>query len=185
VARRLQREGRVRFVGFATHAPCHVIEQAIRTGEFDYVNLHWYFVNDLNGPAVTAAREHDMGVFIISPSDKGGKLYEPPAKMIDLCRPLSPMQFNDLYCLRRPEVHTLSIGAARPADFDEHVRLWSTTTGLVTWSALSRRGCGPRWSDAGRGLGARLVARPARTRPGARRDQRDRNPAPVDLRQIA
>jgi predicted aldo/keto reductase-like oxidoreductase len=32
------------------------------------------------------------------------------------------MQFNDLFCLARPEVHTLSIGAARPADFDEHVR---------------------------------------------------------------
>ena len=31
------------------------------------------------------------------------------------------MQFNDLYCLARPEVHTLSCGAARPADFDEHV----------------------------------------------------------------
>jgi predicted aldo/keto reductase-like oxidoreductase len=32
------------------------------------------------------------------------------------------MQFNDLYCLARPEVHTLSCGAARPLDFDEHVR---------------------------------------------------------------
>src|SRR5260370_20334456 len=32
------------------------------------------------------------------------------------------MQFNDLYCLARPEVHTLSCGAARPSDFDEHAR---------------------------------------------------------------
>jgi predicted aldo/keto reductase-like oxidoreductase len=31
------------------------------------------------------------------------------------------MQFNALYCLARPEVHTLSCGAARPSDFDEHV----------------------------------------------------------------
>jgi predicted aldo/keto reductase-like oxidoreductase len=31
------------------------------------------------------------------------------------------MQFNDLYCLARPEVHTLSCGAARPSDFDEHI----------------------------------------------------------------
>jgi predicted aldo/keto reductase-like oxidoreductase len=62
-----------------------------------------------------------MGLFIISPSDKGGKLYEPPPKLIELCRPLSPIQFNDLYCLARPEVHTLSIGAARPDDFEEHV----------------------------------------------------------------
>jgi predicted aldo/keto reductase-like oxidoreductase len=28
---------------------------------------------------------------------------------------------NDLFCLARPEVHTLSLGAARPSDFDEHV----------------------------------------------------------------
>jgi predicted aldo/keto reductase-like oxidoreductase len=31
------------------------------------------------------------------------------------------MIFNDLYCLARPQVHTLSIGAARPGDFDEHI----------------------------------------------------------------
>jgi predicted aldo/keto reductase-like oxidoreductase len=31
------------------------------------------------------------------------------------------MQFNDLFCLSRPEVHTLSIGAARPSDFSEHL----------------------------------------------------------------
>jgi predicted aldo/keto reductase-like oxidoreductase len=31
------------------------------------------------------------------------------------------MQFNDLYCLARPEVHTLSLGAANPGDFDEHI----------------------------------------------------------------
>lgn len=121
VARELQREGRVRFVGFSTHATTDIILSAINTGEFDYVNLHWYFVNDFNWPAVQAARQQDMGVFIISPNDKGGKLYEPPQKLVDLCAPLTPMQFNDLYCLTRPEVHTLSCGAARPSDFDEHV----------------------------------------------------------------
>lgn len=31
------------------------------------------------------------------------------------------MQFNSLYCLARPEVHTLSCGAAKPSDFDDHV----------------------------------------------------------------
>jgi uncharacterized protein len=121
VARRLQREGRVRFIGFSTHAPCRVIVSAMDTGEFDYVNLHWYFVNPPNWPAVEAAARMEMGVFIISPSDKGGRLQEPSAKMQGLCHPLTPMQFNDLYCLSRPEVHTLSLGAARPSDFDEHV----------------------------------------------------------------
>jgi predicted aldo/keto reductase-like oxidoreductase len=121
VARRLQREGRIRFVGFSTHGTPRVILRAVESGEFDYVNLHWYFVNPLNWPAVLAATARDMGVFIISPTDKGGMLHTPLPKMAGFCKPLTPIQFNDLYCLARPEVHTLSVGAARPSDFDEHV----------------------------------------------------------------
>jgi predicted aldo/keto reductase-like oxidoreductase len=120
-ARQLQREGRCRFVGFSTHATTDVIVEAVNSGGFDYVNLHYYFVNELNGPAIEAATALDMGVFIISPNDKGGKLYSPPDKLTRLCAPLSPMQWNDLWCLARPNIHTLSCGAARPTDFDEHI----------------------------------------------------------------
>jgi predicted aldo/keto reductase-like oxidoreductase len=121
-ARKLKKEGRVRHIGFSTHATTDVILEAIATDEFDYVNLHWYFVNDLNWLAIVAANKRDMGVFIISPNDKGGKLYDPPAKLVKLCAPLSPMIFNDLYCLARPEVHTLSLGVAKPSDFDEPIK---------------------------------------------------------------
>jgi len=121
-ARKLQKDGRVRFIGFSTHATTDIILEAVNTGEFDYFNAHWYFVNDLNWAAIEAAHRLDMGVFIISPNDKGGKLYEPPPKLVELCAPLSPMEFNDLYCLARSEVHTLSCGANKPGDFDEHVR---------------------------------------------------------------
>ena len=121
-ARKLQKEGRVRSVGFSTHATTDVILDAINTGEFDYINLHWYFVNNVTWSAVQAAHRHDMGVLIISPNDKGGKLQEPTPKMSKLCAPLTPMQFNGLFCLGRPEVHTLSVGPSRPSDFDEHVR---------------------------------------------------------------
>jgi predicted aldo/keto reductase-like oxidoreductase len=120
-AHQLQKDGRVRFIGFSTHGMPRVITQAIESGEFDYMNLHWYFVNPLNWSAVQAATKRDMGVFIISPNDKGGMLQNRPTKMAGLCAPLSPMQFNDLYCLARPEVHTLSCGVARPTDFDEHI----------------------------------------------------------------
>jgi uncharacterized protein len=120
-ARKLQEEGLCRHVGFSTHATTDVILEAINSGGFDYVNIHWYLVNHLNWPAMEAASKLDMGVFIISPNDKGGKLYAPPPKMVELCNPLTPMQFNGLYCLSRPEVHTLSCGAAKPEDFDEHV----------------------------------------------------------------
>jgi predicted aldo/keto reductase-like oxidoreductase len=155
-ARRLQREGRVRHIGFSTHASRDLILETIETGEFDYVNLHWYWVNDRNWAAVEAATRHDMGVFLISPNDKGGKLYEPPEKLVRLCAPLAPMEFNDLYCLLRPEVHTLSIGAARPEDFDVHLAAlekWDTAPTLVPEIDARLRG------EMARVLGADWLAR--------------------------
>ena len=122
VARQWQAEGKVRFIGFSTHGPTDVIVRAIATDEFDYLNLHWYYIFQNNWRAIEAANRHDMGVFIISPSDKGGQLYAPPQKLVDLCHPLSPMVFNDLFCLKQIQVHTLSIGASRPTDFDEHLK---------------------------------------------------------------
>jgi uncharacterized protein len=122
VARQLQAEGKIRFIGFSTHGPTELIRQAIATDAFDYVNLHWYYINQTNWPAILEAHRHDMGVFIISPSDKGGHLYNPPSKLVELCAPLSPMVFNDLFCLSHLQVNTLSLGAARPSDFDEHLR---------------------------------------------------------------
>ena len=122
VARKLQRQGTVRFIGFSTHGPTDVIIKTIETNQFDYVNLHWYYINQGNWSAIEVANEFDMGVFIISPSDKGGQLYQPPQKLIDLCYPLSPMVFNNLFCLSHPQVHTLSLGASKPTDFDEHLK---------------------------------------------------------------
>ncbi|HEY4329350.1 MAG TPA: aldo/keto reductase [Phycisphaerae bacterium] len=120
-ARAIQKRGLARHIGFSTHSPLRLILEAInhpRDGGFDYINLHWYWIFQQNWPAIQAAAKLDMGVFIISPADKGGKLYDPPQKLIDLCKPLHPLVFNSLFCLQRPEVHTLSIGAAKPTDFD-------------------------------------------------------------------
>ncbi|MEM1304497.1 MAG: aldo/keto reductase, partial [Planctomycetota bacterium] len=121
-ARRLQADGKVRHVGFSTHGATPQIVDTITAGEahggFDYINLHWYYINQANWPAVQAAAERDMGVFIISPTHKGGMLYDPPAKLAELCKPLHPLVFNCLFCLARPEVHTLSLGASKPSDFD-------------------------------------------------------------------
>ena len=122
-ARKLQADGRARFLGFSTHGPLDVLLDAIASDEFDYINLHWYYMDQVNAPAVEAAYRHDMGVFIISPSDKGGKLYNPPAKLVELCQPFTPMAFNDLFCLARPEVHTLSLGVAKADEFDAHLAI--------------------------------------------------------------
>ena len=122
-AREIIHEGRATFLGFSTHAPCDLIEEIIASDAFDYVNLHWYFMNQTNWSAVQAATRHDMGVFIISPTEKGGCMHQPSEKLSGLCFPYSPMLFNDLFCLIHPEVHTISIGAARPSDFDEHLKI--------------------------------------------------------------
>ncbi len=120
--RQLQQDGRIRHVGFSTHAHIDTICKAIDTGEFDYVNLHWYWIFQNNWPAILKARQQDMGMFIISPSDKGGMLYKPTPIFCECTDPLTPMAFNDLFCLDREEVHTLSIGASCPEDFDAHVK---------------------------------------------------------------
>ena len=111
----LKQRGVVRCVGFSTHAPEEVILQGICDGRFDYVNLHYYWVFQQNLRAVRAAAARDMGVLVISPNDKGGRLYEPPEKLVKLTAPLSPMVYNDLFCLAHTEVSTISIGVANPA----------------------------------------------------------------------
>ncbi|MGB5913569.1 MAG: aldo/keto reductase, partial [Phormidesmis sp.] len=123
VAKKLQAQGKIRHIGFSTHGPTQTIVDAIESDLFDYVNIHWYYIFQDNWRAIEAATRHDMGVFIISPSNKGGNLYNPPRRLAELCQPLSPMVFNDLFCLNQPQVHTLSLGAACPSDFDEHLKV--------------------------------------------------------------
>lgn len=122
VVRRWQAEGRVGSVGFSTHGPLDLILRAIASDAFDYVNLHWYFIRQDNRPAIDAAVAHDMGVFIISPTDKGGHLHSPPERLLALCAPLHPIVFNDLFCLSAPGIHTISVGAAKPTDLDLHLQ---------------------------------------------------------------
>ncbi len=121
VARRWQRRGRVGAVGFSSHAPLPVLLEAITSDRFDFVNLHWYYIRQDNRSAIEAARAHDMGVFVISPTDKGGHLHSPSDRLLELCDPLHPIVFNDLFCLSQPGLHTISVGAARPEDFDRHL----------------------------------------------------------------
>ena len=123
VVERFRREGRIRHVGFSTHASTRLILEAVQTGAFDYLNLHYYYVFQDNQPVLQAAHRQDMGVFIISPTDKGGRLHLAPPRLRALCQPLSPIVFNHLWCLTHPEIHTLSLGVARPEQFDEHLKV--------------------------------------------------------------
>lgn len=116
-------QGRIRDIGFSTHGPVHVVREAIEMDVFDHVNLHWYFIYQDHWENIARARRRDMGIFIISPNDKAGMLYKPSEKLMRLCEPLHPMVWNGLFCLLRPEVHTLSCGIARPEEFDIHLEM--------------------------------------------------------------
>lgn len=116
-------DGRVRHVGFSTHAPLEIILAAINTDLFEFVNLHYYYFFQRNAEAIQKAFEKDMGVFIISPADKGGRLYTPPQTLKDLCDPFSPLELNYRFLLSDPRITTLSTGPAHPDELTEPLRV--------------------------------------------------------------
>ncbi len=116
-------DGRVRHVGFSTHGPLELIQAAINTDFFEFVNLHYYYFFQRNAPAIQLATEKDMGVFIISPADKGGRLYTPPQTLKDLCQPYSPLELSYRFLLADNRITTLSIGPANPDELMESLRV--------------------------------------------------------------
>ena len=118
VLKRYQEQGVIGSVGFSTHGSVRTITDAIATDLFDFINVHYYYFWQRNWGAVLQAAAHDMGVFIISPNDKGGQLFHAPPRLRELTAPLTPIQFNTRFCLRTPHVHTLSFGMTEL----EHVR---------------------------------------------------------------
>lgn len=122
-ARKAMDEGLVRHLGFSTHAPLEFILKVLDTDEFESMNVHYYYTRQRNLPAVQKAAEKDMGVLIISPSDKGGKLYAPPDVLTELCAPYSPVGLNHRFCLTTPGVTTCTVGGAHPDQLDLHLAI--------------------------------------------------------------
>jgi uncharacterized protein len=109
-------DGRVRHIGFSTHGSLDVILAAINTDFFEFINLHYYYFFQHNAPAIQLATEKDMGIFIISPADKGGKLYTPPQTLKQLCYPFTPLDLNYRFLLSDKRITTLSIGPSKPEE---------------------------------------------------------------------
>ena len=112
--RRLMSEGVIRHFGFSTHGYPNGVLDLVNTNEFESINLHYYYFYQGLRDVVARAAELDMGVFIISPNNQGGRLQAPTAKLTAACAPLSPMNFNHMWLLNQPDVHTLSFGPATP-----------------------------------------------------------------------
>ncbi len=113
-----QKAGKIKHLGFSTHGNLDLILKAINTNLFSFINLHYYYFQQHNYPAIELAKEKDLGIFIISPSDKGGRLYTPSDKLLSLCSPFSPLHLNYRFLLANPQITTLSIGAAIPEELD-------------------------------------------------------------------
>ncbi|MHC5831546.1 MAG: aldo/keto reductase, partial [Nostoc sp.] len=60
---------------------------------------------------------------IISPADKGGRLYTPPQTLKDLCQPYSPLELSYRFLLVDNRITTLSIGPANPDELMESLRV--------------------------------------------------------------
>jgi predicted aldo/keto reductase-like oxidoreductase len=127
--------GKIRHVGFSTHGSEEFIRKMIETDAFEYVNLHYHYFGSYTttgvGPHqgnkgnVELMNEKDMGVFIISAFDKGGKVYQPSNKLRILTLPeMEPMAFATSWLWTHDKhsgstVHTAVCGAARPSDLDQ------------------------------------------------------------------
>jgi uncharacterized protein len=134
------RLGKIRYVGFSTHGGTDFICKCIDTDVFDYVNLHYHYFGSYtasgcgNLAAVQLLEQKDMGRFIISPFDKGGRLYAPSRQLCNITFPdAEPMTVQSWWIWNHhtllhsaaddhhllPQLHTYTVGAGRPSDLDQ------------------------------------------------------------------
>ena len=123
VLHRLREEGLIRHVGFSTHGSLEIILQALNTNLFSFINLHYYYFFQRNILALQLARKKDIGIFIISPNEKGGLLWKPSKKVEETCHPLTAIEFNGRFCLSHPEITTLSMGIHEPEHFAQNLSI--------------------------------------------------------------
>ena len=102
--------GKIRHLGFSTHGSLELILKTIQTDLFEFVNLHYYYFFQRHEAAIALAQEKDLGVFIISPTDKGGMLHTPPENLTQLCQPFTPLELNYRFLFSDRRITTLSIG---------------------------------------------------------------------------
>lgn len=135
-----QAQGLIRHLGFSTHGSQDVIFKALALGCFEFINLHYYYFFQHHGPIIAQAAALDLGIFIISPTDKGGQLYAPPKALVEQCAPLSPQAFNYRFLLGDRRITTVSVGASHPEHLAVAAALQNDTGPLTPLEqAIDRR----------------------------------------------
>lgn len=115
-------EGLVGQVGFSSHGDNDLIEAALASGRFGFCSLHLHLFDPQRLPLAQAALAAGLGVLAISPADKGGRLYDPPAELVGDCQPHHPLELAYRFLLAQG-ISSLSLGAAAPGDLDWAKRL--------------------------------------------------------------
>ena len=108
-------EGLVGQVGFSSHGSPELIEAALASGNFTFCNLHLHLFDQTRLPLARQALAAGLGVLAISPADKGGRLYDPPAELLADCAPFHPLELAYRFLLDQG-ISTLSLGAEQPGD---------------------------------------------------------------------
>lgn len=115
-------EGLAGQVGFSSHGSPELIEAALASGRFGFASLHVHLFDQSRLPQARAALDAGLGVLAISPADKGGRLYDPPAELRADCAPFHPLELAYRFLLEQG-ISTLSLGAAQPSDLAWAARL--------------------------------------------------------------
>ena len=117
------KQGKIKHIGFSTHAPLELVLKLINTDKFEFINLHYYYFFQRHAPAIALADQKNLGIFIISPADKGGQLYTPPERLQQLCSPFTPLALNYRFLLSDRRITTLSVGPACPQELTEPLQM--------------------------------------------------------------
>ena len=114
-------------VGFSSHGSPGLIEAALGSGLFQFCSLHLHLFDQTRMPLARQALAEGIGVMAISPADKGGRLYDPPAELIADCQPFDPLELAYRFLLDAG-ISTLTLGAAQPSDLAWARRLASPSS---------------------------------------------------------
>ena len=138
-------EGLVGQVGFSSHGTPELIEAALSSGSFTFCSLHVHLFDQTHLAIARAALSQGIGVLAISPADKGGRLYDPPAELLADCAPFHPLELAYRFLLDQG-ISTLSLGAEQPADL-----AWAAAIGGPSpWLSAAQRSALQRLDAAGR-----------------------------------
>ena len=138
-------EGLVGQVGFSSHGTPELIEAALSSGSFTFCSLHVHLFDQTLLPIARAALSQGIGVLAISPADKGGRLYDPPAELLADCAPFHPLELAYRFLLDQG-ISTLSLGAEQPEDL-----AWAAAIGGPSpWLSAAQRSALQRLDAAGR-----------------------------------